>query len=69
MSAKERAELAELDVRIAECRAATKAYRDAYAKAAELTKALKAEGLCGSCCVSEHFQCRDYGCTCCGGGK
>lgn len=59
----------QLDPKIAECRAATKAYRDAFTLADLLTQELKALGVCGQCCVSEHYQCRDYGCVCCGGGK
>ena len=58
-----------LDADIAACRAATKAYREAYATAAKLTDALKAKGLCGHCAVGDHVECRDYGCVCCGGGK
>lgn len=58
-----------LDATIAACRTATLHYRAAFKRADELTRALKAEGVCGSCCVGDHAYCRDYGCTCCGAGK
>ena len=61
--------LAEIDPLIAECRSATKAYRDAYALASRLKTTLAAQGVCATCAISEHFNCGDYGCTCCGGGK
>jgi hypothetical protein len=59
----------ELAPRIAACRAATKAYRDAWKLADDLTRELKALGLCGHCAIDEHRACTDYGCVCCGGGK
>lgn len=68
-SATEADDSVSVEHRIAACRAATKAYREAYKLAAEMTAALKAEGLCGTCAVGDHAYCRDYGCKCCGGGK
>lgn len=59
----------ELDAKITDCRAATKAYRDAWKKADDLMRELKARGLCPKCCIGEHSHCTDYGCICCGGGK
>lgn len=58
-----------LDAKIAACRAATGAYREAFKLADKLTQELRAMGVCGHCSVSEHYSCRDYGCVCCGGGK
>lgn len=55
--------------KIAACRDATKAYRDAWALADRLTRELKALGMCGHCATEQHAWCRDYGCACCGAGK
>lgn len=29
----------------------------------------KARGVCSRCALEQHFECTDYGCECCGGGK
>lgn len=58
-----------LDEKIAACRTATGAYRNAWALADKLTRELKALGLCGHCAIGEHMMCADYGCVCCGAGK
>jgi hypothetical protein len=58
-----------LEGKIEACRAATKAYRDAWALADRLTRELKALGMCGHCAIGQHGWCFDYGCTCCGAGK
>lgn len=61
--------LATVDPLIVQCRAATRGYREAWAKADAIYKQLKALGVCASCAISEHRMCRDYTCECCAAGK